>query len=127
MLRYCFYLWLRLGKNRFEKLRDFLTLPSQRTLQNYSGKVCVKGSGFKKELFEELRKLIDSMGARPEDYEVILSWDATGYKKSLKYDKASGALLGFDSDPERFSMHNMFDNTMNCFMVTSPQKPSRSI
>ena len=122
VLRYCYYLWLRLGNKRFEDLREFLTLPSPSTLKNMNLKMNVNGDGFQKNVFLELKKLLDSKASCPEDYEVILSWDATGYHKKLQYDKNTGALLGVDSDPERFSAHNMFDNQVNCFMVTSPQK-----
>ena len=82
VLRYCFYLWIRLDNNRFEKLRDFLTLPSQRTLHLMKARMPVNGIGFQLEIFEALKKLFDKFATSPDDYEIILSWDATGYNKT---------------------------------------------
>ena len=81
-------MWLRLGNSKFDNLRStkggFLTLPSRRTLQIEKSKLPVNGSGFQTEIFEALFKEIDSNVkslSRPTnsgDYDVILSWDATG-------------------------------------------------
>ena len=37
---------------------------------------------------------------KDSDRDVILSWDATGYQKNMKFDKHSGELRGFAYDPE---------------------------
>ena len=58
---------------------------------------------------------------KDSDREVILSWDATGYQKNIKFNKSTGELLGFACDPESFSCHQMFSNKVNCFMVSSPE------
>ena len=55
------------------------------------------------------------------DRECILSWDATGYNKTMKFNKHSGDLEGFSYDPESFSMHQMFASKVNCFLVSSPE------
>lgn len=111
-----------MGNKKFNKLRDFLTLPSTRTLRTMKSKMPINGSGFRPEVFESLKDRFDSVAKGPEDYDIILAWDATGYNQSLRYDKSSGRLLGFNDDPERFTMHNKFEKTVNCFMVTSPQR-----
>ena len=111
-----------MGNNKFEKLRDFLTLPTTRTLRTMKAKMPINGSGFQMEVFTALKSLFDARSKGPEDYDIILSWDATGYNQTLRYDKSSGRLLGFNDDHERFTMHNMFEKTVNCFMVTSPQR-----
>lgn len=117
-------MWLRLGNKRFKNMREVLLLPSDRTLQLYRTKMPTNGGGFHVSVFESLLKQIESQpGPRSvEDYDVILSWDATGYNRTLRFDKHSGSLLGFDCDPESFCMHNMFSSCVNCFMVTSPQR-----
>ena len=124
-------MWIRLGNSKFDNLREskggFLTLPSRRTLQIEKSKLPVNGSGFQTEIFEALYKEIDSnvkslsRSTTSADYDVILSWDATGYNQGLTFD-SEGMLLGFDDDPERFNMHNVYNNCVNCFMVTSPQR-----
>ena len=81
----------------------------------------IHGSGFQKNNFITLRRLFDHLASKPSDYDCILSWDATGYKKKLKFDKNSGKLIGFGCHPERFTMHHAFSNCVNCFMVTSPE------
>ena len=109
-----------MGKSNFDKLRDVLILPSGRTLRMYRDKHVPEGSGVSKVILKQLRRQFEDQST--PRYEVILSWDATGYAKSLFYDKHSGELKGFVSDPESFSMHQMFSNKVNCFYVTSPEK-----
>ena len=59
---------------------------------------------------------------KDSDRDVILSWDATGYQKNMKFDKHSGELRGFACDPQSFCCHQMFSNKVNCFLVSSPEK-----
>ena len=59
---------------------------------------------------------------KDSDRDVILSWDATGYQKNVKFHKHTGELVGFSYDPESFCMHQMFSNKVNCFLVSSPEK-----
>ena len=59
---------------------------------------------------------------KDSDRDVILSWDATGYKKNIKFDKHSGELVGFSYDPESFCMHQMFSNKVNCFLFLHRKK-----
>ena len=53
---------------------------------------------------------------------MILSWDATGYNKTVQFDKKSGELQGFTYDPESFTCHQQFANKVNCFLVSSPER-----
>lgn len=82
VLRYRFYLWLRMGNRKFEKLRQVLILSNRRTLQLMKNKI-PHGSGYQHKLFEQLRELWSSVAKSREDWDCILSWDATGYKKTL--------------------------------------------
>ena len=59
---------------------------------------------------------------KDSDRDVILSWDATGYQKNVKFNKLTGELCGFTYDPESFCCHQMFSNKVNCFLVSSPEK-----
>ena len=110
-----------MGNRKFEKLRDVLVLPSKRTLQIMKSKI-PNGSGYQRHLYEKLRLLWSKVANDPEDWDCIVSWDATGYKKTLKFNKHTGGLIGFGDHPESFSMHQMFSNKVNCFMVSSPQQ-----
>lgn len=78
VLRYCLFMWIRLGNSKFENLREVLTLPSRRTLQIEKSKLPVNGSGFQTDIFIALRKEIEAKAKCSADYDVILSWDATG-------------------------------------------------
>ena len=102
-------------------------LPSCRTLQLYKANMSLAGSGFQPSVFESLMKIFDEKAKSKEDRDVILAWDATGYRKSLKFDKHNGRLLGFGCDPETFSMHQMWKNKVNCFMVVSPEQNLKEI
>ena len=83
-----------MGKSNFDKLRDVLILPSGRTLRMYRDKHVPEGSGVSKVILKQLRRQFEDQST--PRYEVILSWDATGYAKSLFYDdKHSGELKGF--------------------------------
>ena len=83
VLRYCLFMWIRLGNSKFDSLRSskggILTLPSRRTLQIEKLKLPVNGDGFNKDTFMALKKEIDlKPNCTSADYDVILSWDATG-------------------------------------------------
>ena len=106
------YLWLRLGNRKFEKLREVLILPTRRTLQVMKNRI-PHGSGFQPRLFEQLRLLWSKFVTSKKDWDCILSWDATGYKRSIKFDKVNGLLTGFGAHPESFSMHNMFSEKVS--------------
>ena len=80
------------------------------------------GSGYQLHLFEQLRDLWSKVAKTEKDWDCILSWDATGYKKTLKFNKNTGMLVGFGADPESFSMHQMFSEKVNCFMISSPEQ-----
>ena len=86
----------------------------------YRSKNIPQGSGVTKSVLQCLRQKFDDQENKCDD--VILSWDATGYQKSLHYNKINGELEGFVCDPESFSMHQMFANKVNCFYVSSPEK-----
>ena len=121
VLHYCFYLWLCLGNSKFERLRDVLVLPSRRRLQLFKSNI-PSGDGYRKEVFDQMGKLWESQIKSDSDRDVILSWDATGYSKTMSFNKVTGVLEGFSYDPESFSMHQMFANKVNCFMVSSPEQ-----
>ena len=121
VLRYCFYLWLCLGNSKFERLRDVLVLPSRRRLQLFKSSI-PSGDGYRKDVFEKLGELWEGEVKSDSDRDVILSWDATGYSKAMSFNKHTGVLEGFSYDPESFSMHQMFANKVNCFMVSSPEQ-----
>lgn len=110
MMRYCFYLWLRLGNNKFENLREFLILPSKRTLQIFREHHVPEGDGYRRDVFLQLQKLWSDVSKSRADWDCILSWDATGYAKKIKFDKHSGKLMGFACSPESFSVHHMYAN-----------------
>ena len=120
VLRYCFFLWLSLGNSKFEKLRDVLVLPSKRTLQLFKSNV-PQGDGYRQTVFNELGKLWGIKAKEVKDWDCILSWDATGYAKTMSFNKYTGVLEGFSYDPESFSMHQLFSNKVNCFLVSSPE------
>ena len=109
-----------MGKSKFDLLRDVLILPSERRLRMYRADNVPMGSGVNKRILIELRNQFDSQ--KKPCYDIILSWDATGYQKKIFYNKDSGVLEGFVCDPESFSMHQMFANKVNCFYVSSPEK-----
>ena len=121
VLRYCFYLWLCLGNSKFKRLRDVLILPSKRTLQLFKSKI-PNGEGYIPEVFRSLGQRWKMDIKSDSDRDCILSWDATGYRKRLKFNKRTGILEGFSFNPESFSMHQMFAEKVNCFMVTSPEE-----
>ena len=50
-----------------------------------------------------------------------MSWDATGYNKTIQFDKNRGELQGFVYDPNSFSCHQRYANKVNCFLVSSPE------
>ena len=99
-----------------------MVLPSKRTLQLFKSRI-PGGDGYRKDVFKELAKTWGEKAKRPEDWDCILSWDATGFKKMMKFN--DGVLEGFSYDPQSFSMHQMFADKVNCFMVTSPEKNIR--
>ena len=105
-----------MGNTKFEKLRKILILPHKRTLQVMKNNI-PHGSGYQKELFEKLRHLWSTFAKSRKDWDCIVSWDATGYKKTLKFDKFSGMLIGFGADKESFSMHQMFSEKVLCYMT----------
>ena len=109
-----------MGKSNFDKLRDTLILPCDRTLRMYRSKNVPFGSGVNKTILYQVRKQFENLSK--SCYDVILSWDATGYAKNLFFNKDSGELEGFVCDPESFSMHHMFANKVNCFYISSPEE-----
>ena len=121
VLRYCFYLWLRVGNSKFEAMRDVLILPSKRTLQLLKSSI-PSGDGFQSQVYEELAELWSCEARDKRDWECLLSWDATGYAKNLKFNKHTGCLTGFGCSPESFSTECLFSNRVNCFMVSSPNQ-----
>ena len=121
VLRYCFYLWLCLGNTKFERLRDVLVLPSRRRLQLFKASI-PSGDGYQQEVFDALGEKWDKEIKTDADRDCILAWDATGYAKTMHFNKHTGVLEGFSYDPESFSMHQMFATKVNCFMVSSPEQ-----
>ena len=79
------------------------------------------GDGYRKGLFRELKERWSKEAKTTHDWDCILSWDATGYAKTMKFNKHHGTLEGFVYDPETFNMHQMFAEKVNCFMVSSPE------
>ena len=109
-----------MGKGNFDKLRDVLILPCDRTLIKYRSRHFPQGGGISKTVLIQLRKLFENL--KNPCFDVILSWDATGYQKHINYNKHSGELEGFVNNPESFNMHQKFANKVNCFYVCSPEK-----
>ena len=83
-----------MGNKRFDSWREVLVLPSRRTLERFKGKQVATGSGIQAQNLEKLQEHWSAAANCPEDYDCILMWDATGYKKNLIFDKSSGHLLG---------------------------------
>ena len=98
-----------------------LVLPSRRRLQLFKASI-PSGDGYQQEVFDALGEKWDKEIKSDADRDCILSWDATGYAKTMNFNKHTGVLEGFSYDPESFSMHQMFANKVNCFMVSSPEQ-----
>ena len=122
VLRYCYFLWVRLGHNKFNKLREILVLPARRTLQNYRHKHVPDGSGFSKKLCLKARTLIIAKANCDDDLIVIGMWDATGYAKRIWFNKNSGRIEGLDCQADSFNTKRECTNKVNCFLIQSPWK-----
>ena len=121
VMRICFFMWTAMGNKNFDRLRSLLMLPHKRSLQRF-GKNMPNGNGIRSEMFVALKKLFDEQAKDTCDYDVNVIWDATGYAKTVKFDKHSGKLKGFDDGQSDFSKDKSFANKVNCFTVTSPQE-----
>ena len=69
VLRYCFFLWNRLGNKKFNRLRGIAILPNIRTLQRFKRKYVGSGSGYQKNMFVKAAKLWGSQAKSDEDSE----------------------------------------------------------
>ena len=95
MIKWCLYL-RHLSGSAYEMLRESgcITLPSQRTLRDYTHYVR-STTGFSAEVDEQLMEA--AKVAKAEEWEkcVVLVMDEMHVKEDLVYDKHSGALIGF--------------------------------
>ena len=95
MIRFCLYLRQHSGK-AYEALRQSgcITLPSQRTLRDYSHSVKA-GVGFSLEVDHQL--MVASKVATSEEWEkfVVILLDEMYIREDLVYEKHSGTLIGF--------------------------------
>ena len=95
MIKWCLYL-RHLSGRAYEMLRESgcITLPSQRTLRDYTHYVR-STTGFSAEVDEQLIEA--AKVAKAEEWEkcVVLVMDEKHVKEDLVYDKHSGALIGF--------------------------------
>ena len=124
VLRYCFFIYNRLGRKSFDYLRKYIKLPSLSNMKRFKKRHVGVGSGYNPKMFEKAADLFSNHDLLEEekDWHVILSWDATGYAKRIVFDKHTGALVGLDVDVESFNMNLEATNKVNCFMITSPDK-----
>ena len=106
VLRYCFFLWNKVGNKTFNRLRNVMVLPAIRTMQRMQTKYAGSGSGYQKDMFVKVAKIFASQAESVEDrdWTANLSWDATGYAKRIVFNKHTGALVGLDIDTESFNM-----------------------
>ena len=95
MVRWCIYLRHISGKG-YSQLRDSgcLSLPSQRTLRDYTyyNKACI---GFSTGTDEELLKLLESRGYEEWQKMVVLLIDEMYIKEDMVYNKHTGRIIGF--------------------------------
>lgn len=96
VLRYCFLFWNQLGNKNYKRLQGVLILPDIRSMQRYKKNYVGSGSGYQKEMFVKVAKILGSQAKSVDDSEwtVNLSWHATGYAKRILFNKHTGALLG---------------------------------
>lgn len=94
-------------------------LPHKRTLQRIRAKM-PDGSGYQCGCFETVGQKIASIVRTKTDWEMNLSWDATGHAKYCYYSKQHGTVEGLVCDPHSFDTSMMFAQKVNCWMVTSP-------
>ena len=122
VLRYCFYIYNRIGRKSFDYLGKYMKLPSLSSMKRFKKKHVGAGSGHNREMYEKAADLFSNHDLVDEDkdWHVILSWDATGYAKRIVF--KNGRLLGLDVDVESFNMHLEATNKVNCFMISSPDK-----
>ena len=100
-------------------MREILVLPHKRTLQRIRAKM-PDGSGYQSDCFTAVGQKIQAIARRLSDWEMHLSWDATGHAKYCYFSKQSGAVEGLVCDPQSFNTELMFAQKVNCWMVTSP-------
>ena len=67
-----------------------MILPSERTMQRFQNKHVGRESGFQKEMCVKAAQLFESQATPEQDRIVVLSWDATGYKKKVYFNKHTG-------------------------------------
>lgn len=93
MIRWCLYLRHQ-SQKAYENVREVLTLPSQRTLRDYTH-YCKASPGFSTDVDEQLAHAaaMDTL----EEWQkcVILLLDEMHIKENLVYEKHSGSLIGF--------------------------------
>ena len=110
-----------MGHKKFYKnLGEVMILPSARTMRLYRNKI-PRADGIREDICKKFRKLWFSKSRSRSGRLCILSWDATGYAKQLRFNKHTGILEGFAYSPEVFSAKQLFAKTVNCWMVSSPE------
>ena len=130
MIRWCIYLRHQ-SQSAYETLRQCISLPSQRTLRDYTYHVRPT-SGFSSDVDRELYRAANLDQWKEREKYIIPLLDEMLMKEDLVYDKHSGQFIGFvnlgeinnhlleverslaaDSSPT----HSPLANTMMTFMV----------
>ena len=93
MIRWCLYLRHQ-SQKAYERVRDVLSLPSQRTLRDYTH-FCASSSGFSTDVDKQLTQAASMHTLEEWQKSVILLLDEMHIKENLVYEKHTGTLIGF--------------------------------
>ena len=93
MIKWCLSIKLK-SSGAYESMREFLTLPSSRTLRDYTHYIKAS-TGFQPEVTEQLMKEAKLETLKDFEKNVVLVFDEVKIKDSLVYDKHGVRIIGF--------------------------------
>ena len=93
MIKWCLSIKLK-SSGAYESMREFLTLPSSRTLRDYTHYIKAS-TGFQPKVTEQLMKEAKLETLKDFEKNVVLVFDKVKIKDSLVYDKHGVRIIGF--------------------------------
>ena len=93
MIKWCLSIKLK-SSGVYESMHEFLTLPSSRTLRDYTHYIKAS-TGFQPEVTEQLMKEAKLKTLKDFEKNVVLVFDKVKIKDSLVYDKHGVRIIGF--------------------------------
>ena len=112
IIRWCLYIRSKSSK-AYDGLRQFLNLPSQRTLYDYSH-FTEHSTGFQLNVTKQFVKEVDKWAGDESSQYVGILFDEVKVKSDLVYDKHTGELVGYvnldNVSNELINLHNITQN-----------------